>query len=1251
MFRLVSSLLAAAIVLTAGYVADAQTGTAALHGTVTDDQRAAVPGAVVVITGRATGLTRETISAADGGYQILSLPPGEYDIRVELPGFKISTVEGVRLSVDSTQRLDVVLQVGGLEETVQVMAEAPIINATDASLGNVISESQIKALPLEARNPVGLLSLQTGVVYIPRNNPETTVDPRYGAVSGARADQGNVTLDGIDVNDGQNQSAFTSVLRPTLESVQEFRVTTSSYGAEGGRSSGPQVSLVTKGGTNQLRGAGYYVSRDTRFSSNEYFNKLTQLNEGRESTPPRLDKNIFGGSVGGPIARDRLFYFFNYEGLREERESVVERAVPSASMRDGVLVYPCEIAGACPGGAVRGFANTHSIPAGFYGLSPAELSRVDPTGVGANLPASQYWQQFPLPNFDGRDGRNIMGYRFAAPLENQFNTYIGRGDYRVNSAQSLFMRYNKQSDAIVAVPQFPGLSANSTREVGNWGFAAGHDWVIGPRVINTLRVGYTKVDDATIGLQQTSQASFRFMDNHEALSSTFGRELGTLNVTNDLSWVRNRHTLKVGTNLRWLRNDTFTNASSFYSAVANGSWASGVGRRYMPGGACPAPADCSGLPAVATGGQATYADSFINMIGALTQTTARYNYTVGGQVLSEGTPLPRLYVANEYEFYVQDQWRVTDNFTVTGGLRYSMFPPVYEGRGQMVVPDVNMGRFFDQRAANMRAGIPSSADQEVAFVAGGPENNGPDWYEYDKNNFAPRASFAWSLTPKTVLRGGYFLVYDRIGSGLATQFNNVGSFGLSSNLSSPFGVNNETNPDIRFTDINVIPATYPGAPPASFPATPPLEAGVITSAIDQNLRTPYSHAYNLTFSRDLGRNYSIDVAYVGRQGRNLMIRRDLAMPMDFVDPESGQSYFAAVQAGILAAQANGLENLAPLPFWENVFPDAAGGGQSATQVMVGEFVANGPDYITALWAADQFCSPACSKYGAFTFFNRQYDSLAAQSSLAQSGYNSLQLSLRRRFSSGYQYDFNYTYAVAKDHGSSLERGSTYGNFAAGGYSGFLINSWEPNLQYSYADFDVRHQINVNGLAELPFGQGKRFATNAGPALNAIIGGWSTSGIFRWTSGFPFNVYNCRSCWTTNWNLQGNAVLVDPNRLPPTQTTRDIVGGQPSPFENPTDALTYFRRATPGEVGERNLLRGDGYFGIDMSLGKSFDMPFGHRLQFRWDVFNLTNTVRFDVASLDMFPDIASSFGRYNGTLAGCDGAANRCMQLNLRYEF
>jgi hypothetical protein len=315
------------------------------------------------------------------------------------------------------------------------------------------------------------------------------------------------------------------------------------------------------------------------------------------------------------------------------------------------------------------------------------------------------------------------------------------------------------------------------------------------------------------------------------------------------------------------------------------------------------------------------------------------------------------------------------------------------------------------------------------------------------------------------------------------------------------------------------------------------------------------------------------------------------------------------------------------------------------------YQANAPDYLTALYDLDEGCSPSCSIYGPFAYFTEQYDSLAALSSIGHSRYDSLQATLRKRFSHGYQFDLNYTYARAKDMGSEVERGSVFENFGSGGYSGFAINSWDPELNYSYADYDVRHQINVNGLVELPFGRGKLIGGGAGGGLNRVIGGWAISGIWRWTSAFPFNVQNCRSCWATNWNLQGNAELVDPGVLPATGTTKNAVGGQPSPFTNVTEAIKAFRTQYPGETGIRNLLRGDGYFGIDMSVSKSIDLWAGQRLRFRWDVFNLTNTPRFDTGQVTMTPDISTTFGRYNGTLATCDGAAGRCMQVNVRYEF
>jgi len=620
---------------------------------------------------------------------------------------------------------------------------------------------------------------------------------------------------------------------------------------------------------------------------------------------------------------------------------------------------------------------------------------------------------------------------------------------------------------------------------------------------------------------------------------------------------------------------------------------------------------------------------------------------------------------------------VRRKITVSAGLRYSLGSPPYEVNGLQVAPTISMGKWFADRVAGMAKGIPSSQSPLVTFDLAGAANHRRGFYDWDKNNFAPRFSAAWTPEPKggilgaitgngkMVLRGGYAKVFDRLGTGLAANFDSAFAFGMSTSISSPFGLAYESNPAVRFKDLTTLPPTIPAAPPGGFPQTPPRQAGIITSSIDDTITTPSAHMVDFAVSREIGRNFAVEAAYVGRFGRDLLVRRDIAMPLNLVDTKSGMDYFTAAQRIINAAHAAGLTGnspasayavLANLPYWENLFPAAAGpvGGSAltATQAVTRAFMRNEPDYITAIYDMDESCFPACSIFGPFAYFADQYDSLAALSSIGHSDYHAMQLTLRKRFSSGYQFDVNYTLSRSKDLGSQVERGGAFGNFSNGGYTGFLLNSFDPEAHYSYSDFDVRHQVNLNWIAEMPFGQEKKFGHDAGGFTNAIIGDWSIAGLMRVTSGFPFNVYNCRSCWPTNWNLQGNAMLVDPNKLPETGTTLNAVDGRPSPFVNATDALNFFRRALPGEVGLRNIFRGDGYFTIDTSVSKAWRMPFGsqQRLRFRWDTFNLTNTPKFDVGNMTMFPD-RSGFGRYNGTLATCDGQAGRCMQFALRYEF
>jgi hypothetical protein len=1263
--------LIACLALAANLPIYAQTGAATLLGEVVDPQGDVAPGARVTLINPATNVTLTTEATERGVYQFVDVEPARYTIRVELAGFRTSVIEDLVLAVGSATRLNVTLQVGTLAETVNVHADLTLLNTSDAGLGNALSRDQIRSLPVEANNVVHLLSLEPAAVFIPVNLNSSPEDPRYGSVAGARADQQSVSLDGVDANDPQNQTAYTSAVRLTQEALQEFRVSTAGFGSDAGQSSGPQVTLVTRSGANQFRGSGYWTSRRTGTSSNEYFLKLAQLGSGEKSNPPRLDKDLLGGSLGGPIRRDRLFFFVNLEQLRERSETPVTRSVPSDSFRDGVLMYQCEVPTACPGGMVHGFSAAHPVPEGWYGMTPSQIGSIDPLGVGPNLAASSYFRQFPSANAPGLDGQNIMDFLFAAPIQNRFNTGFSRVDYKLRESglHNLFVRIGKQNDTLADPPQFPGQPPRRRRFFDNYAVAVGYDSMLSERATNSLRWGVTTIDEANVGVTHSNYTVFNFIAPFDGVgdAGTFSnsRRTPTQNVVDDLSWIKGAHTVKIGANLRFARIAKEQFQNSYLSATVNSAWVNGVGRRNMPGSPfCTTPA-CLALPPVAPEAQAGYADTWLNMIGVLSQALQQVNYDRSGVAQAPGSAVARKFASDEYDFYGQDAWQLGPNLTATAGLRYGLSSPPYEVNGLQVQPSMNMGEWFATRVRNAAAGIPSNRSPIINFDLSGPANHRPGFYSWDWNNLAPRAALAWRSAKgagenRLVIRGGYAKVYDRIGQGLITNFDEGFAFGLSTTISSPFGEAYESDPSVRFVDPTTLPSNLPAPPPGGFPQTPPLHAGVIAEGIDGTLKTPSAHVITAVVSRDLGRSFAIELGYIARLGRDLLVRRDLAMPLNLVDTRSNTDYFTAARAVITAAQQLGITGTSPaaaykaikdVPYWQNLFPAAAGDGLTATQSIARAFMLNGPDWLTALHDMDTACIPACSIFGPYAYFAEQYDSLAAISSVGRSNYNGVVATLRKRYSFGVQFDVNYTLSWSKDMGSEVERGSAFFNFANGGYSGFLVNSFNPESNYGYSDFDVRHQLNTNWLVELPFGNAHRFGGHAGSLANTLSSGWSVAGLWRLTSGFPFNVYNCRSCWATNWNLQGNAMLVDPSRLPGTTTTRDSVDGHPSPFANATDALTYFRQALPGEVGIRNMLRGDGYFTIDLRIAKAFSVgSANHHFQFHWDIFNLTNTPKFDVGQLTMFPD-RPGFGRYDGTLATCDGQAGRCMQFGLRYEF
>lgn len=1198
--------------LLSSHNAFAQIGTSSVSGTVADPQGNVVAGATVTLTNPEKNFTRTQTTNESGVYAFTAIPPDTYALEVSTEGFKKVVLNDVRAPVNTPTDVNVQLEPGNISEIIEVSAanEAPL-NTTDATIGNTFTERQILQLPLDARNVAGLLSLQPGVTYIGNVDQRgETTDYRNGSVNGGKSDQGNVTLDGVDVNDQQNGFAFNSVLRVTPDSVQEFRVTTTNPNAEQGRSSGAQVSLVTKSGTNEFHGSLYEFHRNTVTSANTFFNNMNGLPR------PKLLRNLFGGRLAGPVLKDRLFFFFNYEGRRDAREESVLRTVPSDTLRQGIYRY-------------------NSRTTGIGSLTPAQVTALDPLRLGPNPAVLAVFQQYPRANSTGAgDGLNTQAFRFNAPVSLKWNTYTANFNYNItdNGNHTLSWRGILQDDAESGTPQFPGLPPNTTTLTNSKGMALTYQAVLAPTITSTSRYGFTRQGFEDAGAAPAaSLVTFTPLSSLVSTSRNFSRISPVHNLVEDVSWVRDNQTLQFGANIRYITNSSINFRNSFSSASTRRSRLSSTSPLRLSDAA-----------------DRSTEESLAALLGLVTYSNAIYNYDRTGQALAPGEAVVRDFAASEYEVYGQDSWRIKSNLTLSFGLRYSLYSPPYEKNGNQVAPSIRLGDWFELRGANAAQGIPASAAPRISFDLAGPANGKRGFYDWDKNNFAPRLAFAYSpgfksgwiakLTggpASTSIRGGYALAYDRIGASLATVFDTNNAFGLSTQLEQPL-LSISTAP--RFTGLNNLPSTLPRDPGTGFPATPP-NLGQSNAAIDDTITTPYSEQFNFSIQRQFPKNFTLEVAYVGRLGHNILVNSDTAMPLNLVDPQSGVDYFTAVNQLL---NFSTLSSVTPIPYWENLFPALAATGRTATQGAWNIFSENssdgyGPDYVTALEQIDRFCSPVCSRLGRNAFFDPQYVNLNTFRSIMPTSYHGMQMIFRKRFSQGTQFDFNYTFSKSLDWASRVERNGLFQG------SGSVINAWSPELKNAPSDFDLRHNVNFNGIAELPIGRGRKFGRDITGWQDALVGGWQLSGIMRWTSGLPTFIEN-GSNYPTNWKWAGAATQVAP--LTGVGTTRLPNG--PNLFSDPAAALAAYATTRPGGVGTRNNIRGDGYFSIDMGLYKRWTMPFSesHNVQFRWEVFNVTNTARFDPFFASGSLTNPSTFGRYNNQLT-----QPRVMQFALRYEF
>src|SRR6266403_4819251 len=525
-----------------------------VKGVVVDKSNAPIAGVEVVLDSEKVGLHLKATTNDAGEYQFLRVAPGPgYTLSFSKDGFSKLEFTDVYLGVNSTSTRNAIHEIGVITQSVEVKATGEqTLDTTDATIGNVFGTDLLHSLPIQFRDsPAALLGLQPGVVLAGNNDPSSN---REGSVTGARADQGNITVDGIDANDQATGQAFATVGNAPIDAVQEFRGITAGDTSDLGRSSGAQIQLVTKSGTNNWHGNAYEYHRNTITEANSFFNNKNGIDR------PALIRNQFGGSLGGPVKKDKLFFFFNYEGRRDASQDQELRTVPLDNVRNGVLNYINNGPG-CDASATLQTAPQciSSTPA----TGPNSLAALDPAHTGADAALLSFVTgRYPSANdLSAGDGINTGGFRFNAPVRLAFNTYTSRVDFNLTPNQRLFGRFNivrssRTDDINNVAAQFPGDPTPASQITQrDYGFAIGHTWNISNAKINQAVFGITS---SRLGFPSIFQPAFpnsytlAGTTNGSLLSAPFPtlqsqfRIVPVPTIRDDFSWTKGHHLIQFG---------------------------------------------------------------------------------------------------------------------------------------------------------------------------------------------------------------------------------------------------------------------------------------------------------------------------------------------------------------------------------------------------------------------------------------------------------------------------------------------------------------------------------------------------------------------------------------------------------------------------------------------------------------------------------------------------------------------------------
>jgi hypothetical protein len=1017
---------AAALLLFSAAACSAQTTTAQITGKVTDASGAVVPGAAVSVTNADTGVTRRVESNESGAYTVPLLHPGNYRASVEKAGFRPVTQSGIVLEVGRTAQLDFTLEIGAVTEAVEVIATAAALDQSTSSLGQVIDNSKIAGIPLNGRSPFRLVQLTPGVLSAPSANGQfgdipvnTTWDANF-SINGGRHQSNEVQIDGVPATAGFFNQMTTI---PSVEATQEFKVESNNLAAEWGRFGGGVVNVSTRSGTNQWRGSAFEFLRNSALDANEFFNKRA----GKNKPPFRM--NQFGGALGGPVAlgklyngRNRSFFFADYQGTRWRRGDVFLTTLPTQLERNG------------------NFTQTLNTAAQRIVVYDPVTSRPDPPRAGQQirdpfpgnvLPAARIDPVapkivafYPQPNAPGDSVAHTNNFVSNAKRIISQNQLSARLDHNLSERLRFFGRFAGNNTNLTQPDYYGNVATPNPGAVGTTPFhqrslAWDGTYTASSSLVLDVRYGFARwyqlrktrsygFDQTQLGLPASLVRQFQVpvfpsvsVEGYGALGgqSYFSNGNDTHTLLASAMKYSGRHNIKTGFDVRLRRLNYFEVGGGGASYSFTGAWTRGPDPNRF------------------------YADSGLGIASLLLGVAGS-----GSAPLNAGNSLQNWYYAG----YVQDDIRLSNRLTLNLGLRYETESPYTERRNQLV--------WFDAALPNP-ASNPTFPNLSGALRFAG--SGARCVYQWDKNNFAPRAGLAYSMARQTVFRAGLGLFYAPLevapnATGFVPSYGFTASTPMLASLDglTPFRYLRDPFPEglVQPTRNSLGPATYLGQ---GFNVWDPLAVG------------PYVWQWNADVQRELPWGVVADVAYSGSHGVKLARGRDL----NFLDPRH-------------LSLATGLQNMVDNPFYGKITV----GALAQPRVQQRQLLLPYPQYTGVT---------------------------VVNSTSGNSIYHSLQVKAQKRLTQGLSFLLAYT------TGKLIEdMNSQFGPIGEQNNSAGIQNWHNLRLERAVSEMDVAQALSLSYVIDLPLGPQRKLLGGIRGAAGRLIGGWQLNGVFTRRTGFP-----------------------------------------------------------------------------------------------------------------------------------------------------